>query len=225
MNQFQYYNVNVDDDLTIPCHQQNHAAPGVHRSLNRSLYQAGFFDAEGRSCGDLERCVVPPTARAAADSPICAGESVLLDGASSTGCTSGLSYRWTDDGGRVVCDWSASSLCAVEPDGTTLYTLTVACEEDEFCRATAGITVEVLEGPVAEAGPDRVICPRMMFAALSLSQARAKAAFSAVTASLRTPLLGALGSRSAKAAMSSGPATWARAWKAARLTSSLFSPA
>ena len=55
-NQYMHFNVQIGDDLSVPCAQQNHASAGLHPSLNSFLYQAPFFDEEGRACNEPCRC-------------------------------------------------------------------------------------------------------------------------------------------------------------------------
>ena len=52
-NQFTTFAVQVRDDLTIPCRQQDHAAAGLHPLLRTFMLQPPLFDAAGRSCGDV----------------------------------------------------------------------------------------------------------------------------------------------------------------------------
>lgn len=49
-NQFSYFNVNVNDDLTIPSHQQYHANKLLPAPLNSFMIQAPLYDIEGMSC-------------------------------------------------------------------------------------------------------------------------------------------------------------------------------
>jgi cysteine-rich repeat protein len=55
-NQFSYFNVHINDDLTIPCLQQNHADDHLHPLLNGFLYQAPYFDQQGRACNQICWC-------------------------------------------------------------------------------------------------------------------------------------------------------------------------
>lgn len=49
-NQYGYFNVNINDDLTVPCKQQNHADKNLPSVLNSFLAQAPLMDSLGRTC-------------------------------------------------------------------------------------------------------------------------------------------------------------------------------
>lgn len=49
-NQYVYMNTQINDDLTIPCGQQNHATEGLPAALNTFYGQAPLFDEQGRAC-------------------------------------------------------------------------------------------------------------------------------------------------------------------------------
>jgi hypothetical protein len=54
-----------------------------------------------------------------------------------------------------VCDWSPDPLCVVNPATTTGYTLEVRCNGMTTCTASTMVTVDVVQAPQAEAGPDQ----------------------------------------------------------------------
>lgn len=157
-NQYQSYPVTVEEDLEIPCRQQQHAAPGIPRFLDRSIQQAPLLRA-GRTPAEECRCPAPVAIGVLPAVEGCSGGSALLDASGSTGCTSGRLYRWSDETGAVVGDWSAEATLDVELDRTTRYLVTVACAEDLWCHARAQVEVRVAGTTRADAGPDRTACP------------------------------------------------------------------
>lgn len=142
MNQWHYDVVNVNDDLTIPCHQQDKGVPGLPTIINNSVQQAPML-VSGRGPGERCRCASPPAAGIAQPLPACAGMPILLDGTPSSGCATGLLFRWTDDAGRVACDWSTDTTCAVVAGDSSNYSLTVSCIDDTWCQSTTEIRTSV----------------------------------------------------------------------------------
>lgn len=49
-NQYNYFNVNINDDLTVPCKQQNHGDKNIPSQLNSFFTQAPLFDQNGQAC-------------------------------------------------------------------------------------------------------------------------------------------------------------------------------
>lgn len=49
-NQYGYFNVNINDDLTVPCQQQNHADKNLPPALNSFLAQTPLMDSLGKTC-------------------------------------------------------------------------------------------------------------------------------------------------------------------------------
>lgn len=49
-NQFTYFNMHINDDLTVPCKQQSHANSTLPNKLNSFYAQAPLFDNQGESC-------------------------------------------------------------------------------------------------------------------------------------------------------------------------------
>ena len=80
---------------------------------------------------------------------VCLGASTTL---TVTGPT-GLTYSWTG-GGQTATTTSIT----VAPTATTTYTVTGT---DGVCSTTATFAVAVTPPPVADAGPDRTICPNV----------------------------------------------------------------
>ncbi|MEM7243865.1 MAG: FG-GAP-like repeat-containing protein [Acidobacteriota bacterium] len=154
-NQFAYFNVHVNDDLTIPCRQQPHGVAGLAPSLNSFLQQSTLLTG-GREVTDYCDCVDPVTAVIVPPDSSCDGLPVLLDATSTTGCTETPTYRWFDEDGTLVCDWSDSPLCLAIAGGR--YTVEVACGMDETCWSSANTAVSFLS-PEVDAGPDVATCP------------------------------------------------------------------
>jgi PKD repeat protein len=82
------------------------------------------------------------------DTTICAGESVQLQASGAT------QYKWSPATGLSCTDCPNP---VASPTGTTTYTVTTA--NSEGCRDTARITITVLPQAMANAGPDKAICP------------------------------------------------------------------
>ncbi|MEM7243748.1 MAG: VCBS repeat-containing protein [Acidobacteriota bacterium] len=153
-NQFHYFNVNVEDDLTIPCVQQPHSVAGLTPSLNSFLQQSTLL-SQGRPGSDWCACDDPVTAMVDVVSP-CSVSPVVLDASASTGCSVTPMYRWLDETGAVACDWSPSSTCEVTASGR--YTVEVACGDDKTCWSSANASLVVRDSAI-EAGPDVEACP------------------------------------------------------------------
>ncbi len=79
-----------------------------------------------------------------ADTSICEGESVQLF---SSG---GSLYQWTPVDGLSAAD---AAITMATPASATTYTVTVS--NSDGCSDTAAVFVNVVEAPVADAGPDR----------------------------------------------------------------------
>ena len=78
---------------------------------------------------------------------ICRGSSTTLTVAGQAG----LTYAWTG-GGQT----STSTSLTVTPTATTTYTVVGS---DGTCTTSTSVTVTVTPPPVANAGPDRTVCP------------------------------------------------------------------
>ena len=90
---------------------------------------------------------LPALTAAAAAPSICRGTSTTL---TVTGQT-GLTYTWTGGGLSAT-----TTTVTVAPTATTTYTVTGT---DGTCTTSATVTVTVTPPPVANAGPDRSVCP------------------------------------------------------------------
>ena len=91
---------------------------------------------------------LPPLTVTPAATSICQGTSTTL---SVSGGQAGLTYAWT--GGGIS---STTTTVTVSPTTTTTYTITGS---DGTCTTSATVTVTVTPPPVANAGPDRSVCP------------------------------------------------------------------
>jgi gliding motility-associated-like protein len=94
--------------------------------------------------------LVTVLANAGPDQQLCDGLAVILDGSGSTG---GTQFSWTDDQGAEVGTTPVITLSDLGP-GTHTFTLTVT---DGPCSSTDEVVIEVLELPLADAGPDQFI--------------------------------------------------------------------
>jgi len=97
-------------------------------------------------CSSQDQVVVTvnplPIADAGPNKTICAGQSATLT------ATGGGTYQWSPGG-------SSANPYVVTPTGTTTYTVTVTLNG---CTATDQVLVTVNPSPVANAGPDQMIC-------------------------------------------------------------------
>ncbi|MEM7243749.1 MAG: hypothetical protein AAF533_00315 [Acidobacteriota bacterium] len=152
-NQFHYFNVNVEDDLTIPRVQQEHSVAGLHASLDSFLQQSTLLH-QGRPASDW--CAGDPLIAVADVVTPCAVLPVVLDASASSGCPGLRSYRWLDETGAVACDWSPSPTCEVTASGR--YTVEVACSGDRNCSSSANVSFAIRAAAI-EAGPDLEVCP------------------------------------------------------------------
>lgn len=112
-----------------------------------------------RSLQALVECCAATLQPRVSDVAGCAGDPLVLDGASSTidPCGSPL-YRWSDASGNIVQDWSPVPTLAVQaecPDDVA-YTLEVACD-GEPCRQPATAWVRCV-APSSNAGPNVAAC-------------------------------------------------------------------
>jgi len=87
-----------------------------------------------------------PVASAGTGVTICAGDNTTLN------ASGGTSYSWSPATG--LSDANIADPVA-NPTDTTTYTVTVS--NSSACTATASVTVNVLQKPVANAGPDKEI--------------------------------------------------------------------
>ncbi len=94
--------------------------------------------------------LVTVVADAGTDQQLCDGPAVVLDGSASTGA---VQYSWTDDQGNVIGTTAGITLGDLSP-GLHVFTLTVS---DGPCSDVDQVTVDVLELPLADAGPDQYI--------------------------------------------------------------------
>ncbi len=116
---------------------------------------AGVNTVSTFTCG----CTAQLVARAGNDDAGCFADSVRLDGSASTvaPCARPL-YRWRDQAGAVVRDWSAAPAFNVVvrcPAGQT-YTLDVTCE-GETCTDSDTVTIACID-ITANAGNDVRAC-------------------------------------------------------------------
>ncbi|MFC2173395.1 FG-GAP-like repeat-containing protein [Acidobacteriota bacterium] len=125
-----------------------------------TTYTVEVTDVYGCIFGSASVTVIPgPVAVAAAPLRICEDQEAVLDGSGTRfpdSCGS-HDFRWLN-GATVVCPWSTSPTCAVQPAGTTVYTLEVECGAAGPCGDTTDVTVEVIPYPQAMAGDDMQIC-------------------------------------------------------------------
>jgi gliding motility-associated-like protein len=118
--------------------------------VTTTQYRVDVTDNCGNTASDfVEVDVFELDAVASVDlSEICAGQSVVLSGASSTGSGS---FTWTDG----TNTWSGESV-TVTPNGSTTYTLTI----DDGCEASSVVTVTVNPLPLVTAvSSSAAICP------------------------------------------------------------------
>jgi gliding motility-associated-like protein len=116
---------------------------------NSGVYQVQVITKAGCINNDSTTIVINrnPVADAGKDITICAGITTQLEGSGIDAST----YTWTPAAG--LSNASIPSPLAT-PAQTTLYTLTVS---DGVCKDSTSVLVNVLEKPVANAGPDRAI--------------------------------------------------------------------
>ncbi|GAA3983341.1 hypothetical protein GCM10022407_30630 [Hymenobacter antarcticus] len=98
---------------------------------------------------------LPPLAVTPSAPSICLGTSTTL---SASGGQAGLTYSWTGGGLSAT-----TTTLTVAPTTTTTYTITGS---DGTCTTSASVTVTVTPPPVANAGPDRSVCPGVASTAL-----------------------------------------------------------
>ena len=92
---------------------------------------------------------IPPLTVTPAAPTICLGTGTTLG---VTG-QAGLTYTWTGGGQTTT-----GAMLTVAPTTTTTYTVTAS---DGTCTTSASVTVTVTPPPVANAGPDRSVCPNV----------------------------------------------------------------
>jgi gliding motility-associated-like protein len=134
-NSFTYYGA----DVSIPNAQLSHSGK----------YYVSVTNADG--CTNLDSVMATVNISPVANTPfsevhICEGDNVTLE---SSG---GGSYEWTPKAGLSS---SVISNPIAYPTDTTIYNVIVTNQFD--CKDTASITVNVMEKPHANAGPDRYI--------------------------------------------------------------------
>lgn len=95
----------------------------------------------------LQVTVIVPSAQAAGDNTICVGDTTQLV---NTG-----NVAWTWSPGTGISDTSVPDPYFY-PESTTVYTLTVT--DANGCTATGTVEVTVNAPPIADAGPDAVVC-------------------------------------------------------------------
>ncbi len=114
-----------------------------------TTYTVTVTDSKG--CTAIDQVIVTvnpvPTANAGADQIICAGLSANLSATASAG-TPGYTYLWSNG--------ATTAATSVSPVATTTYTVTVT--DSKGCTAVDQMVVTVNPTPIANAGPDQVIC-------------------------------------------------------------------
>jgi uncharacterized repeat protein (TIGR01451 family) len=112
----------------------------------------GVTVTDGNGCTDEAFVIVTvgdnPQVGLGPNQQICAGESITLT-ASVSGSNPPFTYSWSAGLGDAPSH-------IVSPLATTVYGLTVT--DDNGCIGTASIEVIVNDNPIANAGPDAVIC-------------------------------------------------------------------
>ncbi|MEM7245019.1 MAG: hypothetical protein AAF533_06725, partial [Acidobacteriota bacterium] len=155
----QDFNVQVNDDLTIPCQQQNHADLDLHPSLRGFLSSPGVFESIGTPCSEADLCD-PPEPGLVTDASatiICSSGPTTLTVSATTGCVTEPLFRWLDETGAVACDWSSDPHCDVTASEGATYTVELTCR-GSCVTSTVEVVVTAIE-PTAVAGEDRRVCP------------------------------------------------------------------
>ncbi|MEM7249039.1 MAG: FG-GAP-like repeat-containing protein [Acidobacteriota bacterium] len=158
VNQYQDFNVQVNDDLTIPCQQQNHAHANLHPSLRGYLSAPGVYETIGTPCSEGDLCTLPEPAIVTEASGVvaCPGGPTILTVSETTGCDGVALFRWFDEAGEVTCGWSSVPTCGVTgPEGAT-YTVELTCR-GSCVTSTSEVVATANEPIVAEAGEDQMI--------------------------------------------------------------------
>ncbi len=111
---------------------------------------------DGAGCSAIDQVTVTvnplPTVDAGPDQVICDGFSVVIGGAPTTS-TAGATILW-DNAGSL--DDATALNPTANPIITTTYTVTIT--HPNSCTDTDQMTVTVNPNPIADAGPDQVVC-------------------------------------------------------------------
>ncbi len=112
---------------------------------------------DGGGCTDTDTVVVSvvpsPIADAGMDDEVCRGAPITLGGTpSASGGTGPYTYKWRPDPLFIPGVPNPTQT----PDQTTTFDLEVT--DSLGCVGTDNVTITVLDNPVADAGPDRVVC-------------------------------------------------------------------
>ncbi|GEO09455.1 gliding motility-associated C-terminal domain-containing protein [Segetibacter aerophilus] len=119
------------------------------RSINAGKYYVQVTNSDGCKQLDSTTVSVTPAPIAAVGfttKTICKGDSVFL---SSSG---GTSYAWSPN---VSLSSATIPNPTAKPADSTVYTVVVS--NDQSCKDSARVTINVLQKPVADAGPDQVM--------------------------------------------------------------------
>jgi hypothetical protein len=143
------YRWTSSDGASIPDTAQFWAKPTA-----TTMYFVLATDAVG--CEDLDTVVItvntPPTARAGADTALCAGSSVRIGGA-PLGGRAPFAYAWSPAKGL---DSRTASTPTARPDSTTAYVVTVT--DANGCIGTDTVVVTINRAPVLDPVTDYEIC-------------------------------------------------------------------
>jgi hypothetical protein len=154
-NQYVDFTVQVNDDLSIPCRQQDHGAPGVHPLLRGFMNQSPMFDVGGHSCGDvcLGLANQPPICDAGPPQVVeCEGETtkVSLDASGSFDPDPGdeLSFEWSTDCPGVIesADAALAELTITSPPPCPVdCNVDLVVTDDSGAGSTCSTTVTIVD--------------------------------------------------------------------------------